>query len=304
MVILGNGFDLHHGLPTSFKHFRDYLVEKEKVDLVNEIDGIVGSGDIDLGYKWNEYERMLRNKYIELRKNKFDGYDDKLEEINEDFVIEFQKYLNKLDISDIKINEKIKRELSQADYIISLNYTTLYENYGILSDDVIHLHGKAKKGDLPIIGFHDGVILNEIKPKSSYKVQFEDNLIHKSALAYKQNLRDLEKEISSILVRNQSKLEELIVIGYSFGKCDYHICNMIGRLCKTYIVNSSISTLEYEELEKTKIKIFDYNGDSEQIMKSIHEHIKFMGSTVSTKVYGKTIRPEEKSMFEFEILKY
>lgn len=42
LVILGNGFDLHHELNTSFSQFRDYLINKnakEMDKIINKIKG-------------------------------------------------------------------------------------------------------------------------------------------------------------------------------------------------------------------------------------------------------------------------
>ena len=38
LYIIGNGFDMRHGLPTGYKHFKSY-VEKNNQDLYDAIEG-------------------------------------------------------------------------------------------------------------------------------------------------------------------------------------------------------------------------------------------------------------------------
>ena len=36
--VIGNGFDLHYNLPTSYCHFKHYLIQNGKMDIVKKID--------------------------------------------------------------------------------------------------------------------------------------------------------------------------------------------------------------------------------------------------------------------------
>ena len=38
--VIGNGFDLHYNLPTSYWHFKDYLIQKGEIDIVRKIDDL------------------------------------------------------------------------------------------------------------------------------------------------------------------------------------------------------------------------------------------------------------------------
>ena len=60
--VIGNGFDLHYNLPTSYWHFKDYLIQKGEIDIVRKIDdlfwerGDFNPKDIE---KWSDFENML-----------------------------------------------------------------------------------------------------------------------------------------------------------------------------------------------------------------------------------------------------
>jgi hypothetical protein len=305
MIILGNGFDLHHGLPTSFKQFRDYLLDEKMDGLVSMVDNIIGE-EIDEGFEWNEYESKLNQKYLYYTRLYYTDQVYSLEKTNERFVVAFQEYLSKLDYrkNGLKINHDISEEFRTADLIISLNYTKTYERYGVNSSRVTHLHGKVSEGAYPIIGFHNGDALESLNEEMSYRTQFNDNIIHKSALAFKQNLRNLDEEINNLVVNNESKLEQLTVIGYSFGECDMHIIKMLSKLCKTYEIGPIINYKQFENYEKTKIKFFDYNGDSIGIRNRLYSLMNEVGDRVSTEVFGNSIVTEEKGLFDIEIIEY
>ncbi|MEX5528372.1 AbiH family protein [Pseudomonas syringae] len=47
LYIIGNGFDLHHGLPTQYKHFKDYL-RTEDPEVYDWVDSYVGAWQLIL----------------------------------------------------------------------------------------------------------------------------------------------------------------------------------------------------------------------------------------------------------------
>ena len=64
LVILGNGFDLHHGYKTSFSHFRNHLLNsKNEIDkkLILDVDTVLKSQKINLkdDILWNDFERIV-----------------------------------------------------------------------------------------------------------------------------------------------------------------------------------------------------------------------------------------------------
>ncbi|WP_249540600.1 AbiH family protein [Escherichia coli] len=79
LYIIGNGFDMRHGLPTGYKHFKSY-VEKNDQDLYDAIEEYIPAGD-----EWNElenalgeidYELILQNSEIFLASYNTDDWSD------------------------------------------------------------------------------------------------------------------------------------------------------------------------------------------------------------------------------------
>ena len=65
LYIIGNGFDLHHGLRTSYANFRDDYVTKKGSVLWNDLLDIYGSAPQNDNLWWKDFENML-GKVIKL----------------------------------------------------------------------------------------------------------------------------------------------------------------------------------------------------------------------------------------------
>ncbi|MDE5722084.1 MAG: bacteriophage abortive infection AbiH family protein [Clostridia bacterium] len=177
IFVIGNGFDLGHGLKTNFEDFietNSQVLNRKYADLKN---GKNSWSEIETNYKskLNTFISKLDipflvddemssiidayglNKYGDVN---YHGYDNEMfnsliDEIDIwvkllcDFEREFAGYLRAL-YNDYNIRnnffpkEKIKVILESANEILSFNYTNTVEQlYGI--DDVIHIHGNINK---------------------------------------------------------------------------------------------------------------------------------------------------------------
>ena len=59
LYIIGNGFDLHHGLKTSYLNFRDDYVKKKSSVLWNDLLDIYGEAPQNNNLWWKDFENML-----------------------------------------------------------------------------------------------------------------------------------------------------------------------------------------------------------------------------------------------------
>jgi len=71
LVILGNGFDLHHGLKTSFKDFKEWCEKNKDKEFIKKVDDIIKlnskkgiQGDIELN--WANIEEKLHHEYLKI----------------------------------------------------------------------------------------------------------------------------------------------------------------------------------------------------------------------------------------------
>lgn len=154
LVICGNGFDLNHGINTSYCHYKEYLNKNAPYVL----NGYTKFPWLNEGCKddlWSDVEKTLRidfHKIIDHYASNYDDVDGQLEfktDFNEwtRFIYSFTgdkffQWLSSVEVSCAKKKDKFERLFSNAVFV-TFNYTdTLERVYGIEADRVLHIHGK------------------------------------------------------------------------------------------------------------------------------------------------------------------
>ena len=156
LVVIGNGFDIAHGIESSYTNFRDWLIEHNHSYIVNAINTYFPSVEMKPG-RWGDVETALgfyNEKKIlnECRPDEEFDMDhslssaarvtDSVEALFKSELDEFRElfveWVNSLKIDGV---EQILYLKPQAKYL-SFNYTeTLEMYYGIPSENVLHMHG-------------------------------------------------------------------------------------------------------------------------------------------------------------------
>ncbi|WGX75472.1 bacteriophage abortive infection AbiH family protein [Paraclostridium bifermentans] len=246
LFIIGNGFDLAHGLPTSYGDFRDYLedVDWSYLESLEEMYGftIGSSRELVKNYLWRDFETNLSNidetsiieqgENIELGLEWEDiGVEDTLydywegqyrfiERLN-DFVM---SWIKQVDIDIQRITDSIDTE----DLFITFNYTLLLEKvYGIDKYNILHIHGSIDEDDnSPVIGHgnKDKIIeIQEIYTEAGEKFYEKKSAIY-SAVAnyYTRTLKDVDYFIrtNKYFFRRLKDVESIYIIGHSLGEVD------------------------------------------------------------------------------------
>lgn len=165
VVIIGNGFDLHHGLKTSYQDFTQNGLSTEKKE---KLKRFAKELNLDNEALWYDFEEIFRKIIIDkgeklqekggLSKANAIAYRDEIKEINVFFhslMHDLQNYLKNItnDKNEKKyiVDTNIADVLNEADIILTFNYTsTLVEIYQVESDKIIHVHGKLE--GFPIFG--------------------------------------------------------------------------------------------------------------------------------------------------------
>lgn len=246
LFIIGNGFDLAHGLETSYWNFRQYLkdIDWSYLQSLEEMYGfyIGSSGDASKEYLWRDFETNLSNidetsiieqgENIELGLEWEDiGVEDTLydywegqyrfiERLN-DFVM---SWIKQVDINIQRITDSINTE----DLFITFNYTLLLEKvYGIDKYNILHIHGSIDEDDnFPVIGHgnKDKIVeMQEIYTKSGKNFYEKKSAIY-SAVAnyYARTLKDVDYFISTnkYFFSRLNDIESIHIIGHSLGDVD------------------------------------------------------------------------------------
>lgn len=155
LLIIGNGFDLFHCLPTGYSNYKSYL-KNHYSELAMRFERFLKHKDIDKSNSWSNLEMLLTFDFEEyfvnvLNNNPLDlsadnpGWNDP--EISVDAEMGFLKeftgktflhWLDSIDLSLAKHNVVFPADCK----FITFNYTTLLEaRYGFRDDKVLHIHG-------------------------------------------------------------------------------------------------------------------------------------------------------------------
>jgi hypothetical protein len=229
IVILGNGFDILHSLPTSYWHFYDQYNDSLEEHL-HYFDDFFG---VDM--EWTNFEESLgsfnqdsfhenaayKPSLDEMADNPSSlyGFEDEISNRKDELVDEitdtFIKWINSVDVNEatqlISIPESFK--------FINFNYTTtLQDVYGITEGNILHIHGKVKRD----IVFGHGRGYN-----SSQNTQESDAPWFEQSQRSASSISDVfHKPVTEILERNKHQLEgyadvtDIVVIGHSINDID------------------------------------------------------------------------------------
>lgn len=235
LYIIGNGFDLHHGLKTAYWDFRDNFAKKNS-KLWNMLFDIYGDS-INKDMWWNDFEVMLgRIAYPHLIsthngealgamkvKNLLSGMLPPL----------FGKWIKNVNC-EVPIDKSLC--INQESLFFSFNYTLLLENsYHIKDENIWHIHNSIRNVDDIVVG-HDSderkLFVEYLKCKEnkiSVRTDIADNIRSESAKGAKGVARRIycHKEDFS---RLYSKIRHYIAMGFSFNEIDLPYIKEILRV--------------------------------------------------------------------------
>lgn len=287
LYIIGNGFDLHHGIPSSYNEYRKYLLEVNS-DLVKSYENAEYFVEpaLEPDIKWNDIEKALAIDYDEFIYSDISNYYPDISSENpgwNDMYIEvglrygflnsftkdeFYKWIEKVSINDVPFKEKSNAILIDKDArFITFNYTnTLEQIYRISSESILHIHGNAN--DVVTIQFGTPNNDTEIAYKELEKQYYGDDFYGASIepainslmgymeQAYKnpyKNFDELREFINEAM-----PVSEVIIMGHSYmGIDNIYYDNIIVPLCS-----------------RAKWMIYTHNKDDEKSYREFCEKYK------------------------------
>ncbi len=238
LLIVGNGFDIHYGLKTSFKHFKEWYKVREDIDYFE--------GDLPLEENWSNIEDAL--SYIDyetiyeyaLNSGGFNDYGSKDWKDRDHHVhMQVTEFLLKFKIDFLKyLLEEVESELLKLDYCfntdftaVNFNYTSTLEKFDVNSQ--MQIHGSIANKNI-IFGHNNekikadkfisldeyisnGELVQELQndPREleliDLFVNINNNTLNKNS---ESNLDKLRKFL------NDKKYEKIVFVGFSFGDQD------------------------------------------------------------------------------------
>lgn len=258
LIIIGNGFDLHHGLATRYSDYRDWLLghdervvaDFESFDYVTECLDRESSSYCKFGSikeddrRWSSLEESLGIEWDDLCYETLEHTYPNLTDDNpgwDDFWIELQvrlEYLKKLSrdrfrewVESIDVSKaKPLLELPDTASFITFNYTpTLEHVYGVRPDKILHIHGRVlDKKELLQFGSPDNNPF-ELRKMLEDKYGMDDfygATIQQGVTVACDRCADTWKNIEgnygtlNLFLDTHANIKTVIIMGNSFDKVD------------------------------------------------------------------------------------
>lgn len=276
LYIIGNGFDLHFGLPTNISDFVEILETKKTYDGYDAKSVFNG-----YGVNWGEYESSLSeleiddiaDDYIVYPKYSSDHESDRDWGITN--IEYYLKYLNRAIIDslvemtavansklkDIILSPEEQLLIENDSTILNFNYTSTVEY--LYARNSYHIHGYLEKGNELIFGYKDVrrfQIENELEsPREEdhdYYVDVQKEKMIEFYHSWKKELRI--KELQSFL-KGIGTIQEVIVLGLSMSRVDEPYLETIEGIAKPnkwviYVFDGNPSYRHYSFAHKVETR--------------------------------------------------
>lgn len=315
LYILGNGFDLAHGLPTSYKRFAEILKQKDEI-LYNELTDLYFDGNEEL---WKHFEqkighttqksiqkikKFIQKKYIQNKDKNFLPLNTVLDlldpnsinyELNESMKQMVREANQELDSLSHKTKKtKTKKPFTLDDFFITFNYTNTLEClYKIPHNHILHVHNKLSyKNDDLIFGNtvnnvfsmpNLGNLLGNLVVETFKELDNTSININERRERYLNNNTDIKK-IKESFVKHIQQLNTFFIKKTNIPlnnviQFSNSISNNISKIC---VIGHSLAPVDMNYFEEIKMNIphatwyVHYFNDMNDIEKST---IKLLGDS-------------------------
>lgn len=247
LYIIGNGFDLYHDLPTSYKCFNCFMCRKyseahERIGRMFDLR--------DANVLWSDFENKLGElKVLDLVDSNLSSwlitervqdFENSFDVLHIDLSWYFQEWVGNIEMSCA--NSK-RLGIDKEARFINFNYSpTLEKLYSINEDQICYIHGDTGKNAFraPIVGHGKNYLMLDERDEDGIKQRIEclqqlpvwtdtqEEFEEKTILEVKKLLYGLRKNTNRVLgyddikkfFNNCTKSEEIYVLGHSLAEVD------------------------------------------------------------------------------------
>lgn len=239
LYIIGNGFDLAHGLKTTYKDYKTFI--KERISSNYKWECVLNFYPDDYDF-WSDIEYYVCNfnldLYFSLKRIYSFGL---LDELYRQVRSSFEKFI--LIAESKMLLTKPVFSLDKNAFFITFNYTTTLEQlYKIPHDRIIYLHNDIAGPALDIlynIPNHQPCVIGHSSIPANY-FHYSDIRL-KTDNEYldfvKNTTKDCEniikkRKLDEFLSNNKDKIDEVIFYGFSFSITDKPYIDLIFKELK------------------------------------------------------------------------
>lgn len=273
LYIIGNGFDIHHGIKSRYSDYREWLKEYD-FDLYDKLCRLYDSIDEDDGW-WNSFEQHLSAISFDYINKMYQDYspiygsedfrdadyhrasiqvgldidiDNLIENIGQSLKVWISS-LNKPNCGKLRIADK------DECYFLTFNYTkTLEDVYNIPSEQLCHIHGSID--DSEFVWGH-GKNTSEIHDflKGKPKQQPSGLTVEQTKKWLDANVDDSTME--SIIETSAHQLSRMKKNVPGIIKQKHKLFESLKDVRKIYILGFSFSPIDIPYLEEVLYNIID-----------------------------------------------
>lgn len=231
LYIIGNGFDLHHGIKSTYADFKKFCKEQDEEmvkrlemfhedseKLWSDFEAEMGNINADKLLGW---ATLLNPEWNSDWKGHYRFVDEVSEEVDylRTLTLSFRDWVLRLKLEDVKP----KLELEKRDALfLNFNYTkTLEVVYGVSRDQICYIHGVAEGEFANLIVGH-GLSEREVREKFASNNDMEEEA-RKEIIELVAGWRKPTEEIISShesFFQSLNGMEEVIVLGHSMASVD------------------------------------------------------------------------------------
>lgn len=254
LYIIGNGFDLYHGIESSYKDFFYWLMYHHHNDFVNRMEEVFPKMDGNMNLLWKDFETALGEYNEEDIFNKLaEGRD-----LVWDYTIsnDVEKEMNELIAQIYSLLKKWAKHLNIDKVIPSLilpkesryftfNYTmTLEQIYGVPSEQILHIHHSIEDDEDLIVGHYNEKRAQK-DDKYFYKEKAEEHII--------EQMNRLSKHVSQIRMKHidyfksLEGIKRIVVLGHSYSEIDRQYFGAINDIVRNAHWHFSKHSVDDEE---------------------------------------------------------
>lgn len=280
LYIIGNGFDLHHGIPSQYKQFGEYVKKTDQMlyDLIEE------NLAFDKSF-WNEFESRLATLDTEDLLANLDvglasyGADDWSDSYHHNFQQEvarivtslstelqstFTEWIMQLPIPDRTVISDNLLSLDKSARYLNFNYTpTLQSVYDIPNNQVLHIHGSVNDPHESFILGHGYVPENLDPYRDISNPEDTDTRWIEGRIEADSYFKRTFKETGSVIESYKSEFEALssidyiIVLGHSLSDIDMPY---LKEIVSNINVNTTRWTIAYRSKKSNAQDTMNFLG--------------------------------------------
>ena len=228
LYIIGNGFDLHHGLKTSYGDFKESVNNRTPClwELLLRVYGDKPKND----HWWWQFEEMLGKidyaNALNSYKGPLQGQFDVQKLLKSWLPSYFDEWIRTINDQMESLMQKKEEYIDNSAYFFTFNYTELLEKlYNVSKENIWHIHHSVREGNGIIVG-HDSDEAALFKDYLDYK---KERSVDRQDIAdyIRQEAAQCAKGVKNRIYRHEddfrrlyANIKHFVSMGFSFNSID------------------------------------------------------------------------------------